>query len=216
MSQGVYVVIGAGPGIGMATAERFAREGFDVALISRSAQKLIPLQTSLESHGRTVRTFIADAGDPVALRSALEAVEAAMGTVTVLHYNAVGFHIGGAEALTPEALEQDLRVGVVGALVAAQAVLPGFRARGGTLLFTGGGAAFGPSTSVVTLSVQKAALRNLALSFAETLNGSPVRVGTVTVSTGVQPGEVAERIAGLFWDLHTGAAGGPEVVFPAR
>ncbi|MFB9994944.1 SDR family NAD(P)-dependent oxidoreductase [Deinococcus oregonensis] len=40
MNQGVYVVVGAGPGIGLATAERFAQEGFPVALLARSAEKL--------------------------------------------------------------------------------------------------------------------------------------------------------------------------------
>lgn len=214
MNKGIYVVVGAGPGIGMATAERFAQEGYDVALISRSEAKLSALKETLQARGNIVRTFVADAGSPDALRNVIAAVESEMGAVSVMHYNAVGLHMGGAETLTPEDLERDLRVGVVGAHVAAQAVLPGFRARGGTLLFTGGGAAFGPSTSVVTLSVQKAALRNLALSYAQLLEGTSVRVGMVTVSTGVQPGEIAETIAGLFWDLHTGAVKGPEVVFP--
>ena len=66
----------------------------------------------------------------------------------------------------------------------------------------------GPSTSAVTLSVQKAALRTLVHSLAEPLKGSPVRVGAVTVGTGVQPGEVTATIAELFWKLHIGEAKG--------
>ncbi|MFB9990490.1 SDR family NAD(P)-dependent oxidoreductase [Deinococcus oregonensis] len=215
MNQGVYVVVGAGPGIGLSTAERFAQEGFPVALLARSADKLKGDQARLQAQGRLVEIFPVDAGDPAGLRAALQAVEAQLGSIQVLHYNAVGVHFGSAQALTPENLEADLKVGVVGAQVAVQAVLPGLRTRGGTLLFTGGGAAFGPSVQAATLSVQKAALRNLVLSLAASLEGSPVRVGTVTVSTAVQPGSVAREIAELFWQLHKGAQTGAELLFPA-
>ncbi|MFB9990964.1 SDR family NAD(P)-dependent oxidoreductase, partial [Deinococcus oregonensis] len=172
-------------------------------------------QASLQAQGRVVEIFPVDAGDAAELRAALQAVEVRLGSIEVLHYNAVGVHFGSAPDLTPENLEADLKVGVVGAQVAVQAVLPGLKRRGGTLLFTGGGAAFGPSVQAATLSIQKAGLRNLVLSLAVSLEGSAVRVGTVTVNTAVQPGSVAREIAELFWALHTGTQRGAEVLFPA-
>ncbi|MFB9995444.1 SDR family NAD(P)-dependent oxidoreductase [Deinococcus oregonensis] len=214
MNQGVYVVVGAGPGIGLATAERFAEEGLTVVLLARSAEKLEGYKASLRAQRKAVEIFPVDASDTFSLRNVLETVRTQLGPITALHYNAVGMHFGSAQTLTPENLEADLRVGVVGAQVAVQAVLPEFKTRGGTLLFTGGGAAFGPSVQAATLSIQKAALRNLVLSLAASLEGSPVRVGTVTVNTAVQLGSTAHEIAELFWALHAGTQAGPELVFP--
>ena len=40
--NGLFVSIGAGPGIGGSTARRFAREGFDLVLAARDVSKLEP------------------------------------------------------------------------------------------------------------------------------------------------------------------------------
>ena len=40
--SGLFVSIGAGPGIGGSTANRFAREGFDLLLAARDVSKLEP------------------------------------------------------------------------------------------------------------------------------------------------------------------------------
>ena len=40
--NGLFVSIGAGPGIGGSTASRFAREGFDLLLAARDVSKLEP------------------------------------------------------------------------------------------------------------------------------------------------------------------------------
>lgn len=134
----------------------------------------------------------------------------------MLLYNTVGYHPGPASTLPAATLAADLAVGVVGALAAAQAVLPAMRARGrGTLLFTGGGAAFGPSTQVATLAVQKAALRNLVLSLAEELEPEGLRVGTVTVAGWIQPGTAfdPDRIADVYWAMHDRTRAEREIVF---
>ena len=41
------VIIGAGPGLGLSTARRFAREGLPVALVARSEGKLKALADAL-------------------------------------------------------------------------------------------------------------------------------------------------------------------------
>lgn len=224
----VAVVVGAGPGLGMALARRFgARDaGHRVVLVGRSPDVLAGLVRDLGAASVAAEAVTADAGDAAALGAALADVERRLGRVDVLCYNAVGVHMGPPTALAAADLEADLRVGVVGAQAAALALLPGMRARGGgSLLFTGGGAAFGPSTRAVTLSAQKAALRNLVLSLAAELAGggaggpppAPLRVGTVTVMGGITPGTpfAPDRIAAAFWALHTGAEPGPEVRYDA-
>lgn len=213
----VCAVVGVGPGLGLALARRFGGGGFRVAMVARSKERLEGYRAELGGEGVEARAYAADAGSPRSLASAFEAMRREMGHPEVLLYNAVGLHRGPASGLRPEELADDLSVSVVGALAAAREVLPAMReARRGALLFTGGGAAFGPSKGFASLSVTKAAMRNLVLSLAAELDGSGLRVGTVTVAGGIGgSGRFApERIAESFWEMHVaGATGEPEVVY---
>jgi short-subunit dehydrogenase len=47
----VIVIVGAGPGIGQAVAEKFGSNGFSVALISRRKQNLEKLTEELSAKG---------------------------------------------------------------------------------------------------------------------------------------------------------------------
>lgn len=213
----VCAVVGVGPGLGLALARRFGSEGFRVALLARSSEKLSRYRTQLETEGLAVRAYEADAGSPQSVAAAFAAIRRELGAPELLLYNAVGVHPGPVSALRPEELADDLGASVVGALAATREVLPAMRAAGrGALLFTGGGAALAPGQGLASLSVTKAALRNLALSLADELEGSGVQVGTVTVAGAIGGSErfAPERVAGAFWALYTaGEAGGPEVVY---
>ncbi len=204
----VCAVVGVGPGVGLAVARRFAREGFRTALIARRAAAV---EAAAAGIGPGARGFAADAGDVAALRGALDAAAAALGPVGVLVFNAVAARLAIPSALAPEALVEEFRVNVVGALVAAQAVLPAMRAaRRGTILLTGGGFAFEPIPPMASLGVGKAGLRNLAFSLAKELEPEGIHVATVTIGGMVQdsgffaPDAIAER----FWELHAQPPGG--------
>ncbi|MEV4229069.1 SDR family NAD(P)-dependent oxidoreductase, partial [Streptomyces bobili] len=47
----VIAVIGAGPGLGLSIARRFGKEGFQVALVSRTQDKLDALAARLAEEG---------------------------------------------------------------------------------------------------------------------------------------------------------------------
>jgi len=105
-----------------------------------------------------------------------------------------------------------LQVNVAGALAAAQAVLPGMRARGsGAILFTGGGLAFDPTSwpAAASLALGKAALRNLAFSLHAELAPSGIHAGLLTIAGAVQPGTPFDpaHIAEAFWRLAGDAPG---------
>ncbi len=212
--QPVCVVVGAGPGVGLAVARRFGREGFRVALLARSAETLERAQAELAQEGLVARSYPADAGDLAGLAAALAQVAVEIGPPAVLVYNAVAFTPGPLSTLSPAALLDGLRVSAAGALAAAQAVLPAMRAQGsGTLLFTGGGASAGPIPNLTSLSLGKAALRMLALGLAQELAGSDIRVGLITIYGGVAPGTPfdPDRIAAHYWAVHMRPTGSDEV-----
>src|SRR4051812_11500554 len=78
-------IVGAGPGVGLAVAERFGREGFNVALLARNLQRLERMARELFAKGIEAKAFAADMLDRPGLRVALEAAAAAASHDFVCH-----------------------------------------------------------------------------------------------------------------------------------
>jgi len=198
-----FLSIGAGPGIGLATARRFAREGYDIVLSSRSMDRLRKQAGILGADGARVTLAQADAARPGQIHDLVSGV-AEQGEL-VLHYNAGVLHYDahgkllaqpiGAQAMVEQMA--DLQINLASALPAMQA------RGGGTILLTGGGFGIHPSPDFLTLSVGKAGLRALAMALYEPLKKDNIHIGTVTVSQLVSPDSQASRdIADRFWELH--------------
>lgn len=212
----VLVVVAAGPGLGLAVARRFAREGWSVGLVARSADTLAELARALATNHEDVRrtapgrvsTAVADVADESALRAALRSLASDLGDPVAVVFNGSAFVTGSVLGLSTADLRTALDVGVAGALVTAQEVAPAMRARGGgTLLFTGSVAADRASTSAAAVGVAKAGLRSLARSLHKELAPAGVRVVSVTVD-GVLQGPNAldlDLLAQRYWELATGA-----------
>lgn len=201
----IVVIVAAGPGLGRSVALRFAREGSDVALLARSAERLEPLVGELQALGVRAHAVAADAADEASLRSGFEDVRRVLGDPGVLVYNASEYVQGRPTSVGYDEFVHGLLVGVGGALVAAQEVAPAMRAAGrGTVLLTGSEAALRPSVAAAGLGVAKAGLRNLAFSLATDLEPDGVHVTTVTIrgvlkaGTAFDPDVIAEH----YWRLH--------------
>lgn len=201
----VVVVVAAGPGLGLAVARRFAREGAAVGLVARSPDRVEELAAGLRSVGATVATAVADVADAESLRAALADLGGRLGDPTVLVFNGSAWVEGRPTEVSLADFERGLRVGVGAALVSLQAVAPAMRAAGrGTVLLTGSVAAEQPSVGAATVGVAKAALRNLARSAHRELAPDGVQVVTVTIR-GVLQGPKAldvDQIAAAYWELH--------------
>jgi NAD(P)-dependent dehydrogenase (short-subunit alcohol dehydrogenase family) len=214
------VVVGYGPGISAAVAEKFGAEGFAIALVARNAEKLGQAVRTLSDKGIAARAFPADAGEPAAIRAAIAKARAELGQITVLHWNA----IGGAETkdlLTADAamVRSVFDVAVTGLVAAVQEALPDLKSSGhGAVLVTNG--AFGEvapqmDALVAGLKVMGVALANAAKHklvglLAVALNAEGVYVGEVTVA-GIVKGTAwdngsgsieASRVADTFWALY--------------
>ena len=86
----VIAVVGAGPGIGEAVAHRFAIEGFVVALLARTEDKLQTMAQTINSDiGQgTAHYYITDLRIEDSVISAFKRIRAELGPVNVLVYNA--------------------------------------------------------------------------------------------------------------------------------
>jgi len=88
MDKPLAVVFGAGPGIGLAVARRFARGGFRVAAVSRPQDPLEVFRQALEAEGAPALALAADLALEGAPEGACAAIEAWGGWPEVLVYNA--------------------------------------------------------------------------------------------------------------------------------
>ncbi|AQG79620.1 SDR family NAD(P)-dependent oxidoreductase [Spirosoma montaniterrae] len=199
------LIVGAGPGVALGVAKRFGRENFRVSLVARRIESLQNLQQQLATDGVDVGNYSADVANFDQLRQTLLTVLAERGPATVLLYNPSVYREADALTLDPELFMQDMRTDVAGLLVAVQAVAPAMQQAGsGTVLVTGGSTALQPYGPLTSLSVGKAAVRNMAECVRQTLEPLGIRVGTVTIMGAVGSNDhfSPDRIADAFWTLY--------------
>lgn len=206
----VVCVLGAGPGLGLASARAFAAAGYDVALVARREAVLADLAATVEAdgHGVDVGWAAVDVADPGAVAAAVERFVAHTGRLDVLHHNVSVYRAGHVGEVGAAELLADLAVGVGSLLSAVGAALPALRAGGGSVLLTGSGAADRPAPGALTLGVQKAAVRTLLLGMAPDLAERGVHAATLTVRGVLSPGTpfdpdlVAARLVELAAQRH--------------
>ena len=200
-----FLSIGAGPGIGCATAERFAKEGFQIVLAARSAAKTQQLADKLRSKGHTAEARTVDSGDPESVAKLVAEVEKQYGSIDVLHYNAASLRKAALAEQPRSSFVGDLAVNIGGALVAAQTVAPKMEERkSGAILLTGGGLAVAPHPDYLSLSIGKAGIRALAVALFENFRAKGIHVATVTVAAAVSPeSKEAASVAEHFWRLYS-------------
>ncbi len=205
MALGTAIIVGVGPDFGLALTRTFADAGHPVAMLARDKAKLDTYATELTTTSRDVRGYAADAADPDSLRAALHTAISELGAPDVLVYNAGVVRedqpVGGDDKDWADVTA----VNVLGARVAADAVLPHLREGRGSLLFTGGGLALFPSPQYTSLSIGKAALRAYVQALHTHVAGTGVHATSITIAGAIGGGE--ERfdpavLAQAYLDLH--------------
>ena len=91
---GVALITGVGPGTGIALAEKFAEEGYKVAMLARTVSRLSGIEDDLTSRGLVAKGYACDVSDLDQLEAVVQQVQADFGKISVLIHNAV--QAGGA------------------------------------------------------------------------------------------------------------------------
>jgi short-subunit dehydrogenase len=196
------LLVGAGPGLGLEIARRFAVGGYAVTLVARSTDGLEQLVNGMADTGAEINTLSADASDPEGLRERMTALYRLSGAPGLIVYNAV---MGSPDQLLSSSvahLQEAYTVDVIGAIVVIQVAAPAMRAAGfGTILVTGGGFADHPIPALATVSLGKAALRSAATMLGADLEPDGIRVATLTILGQIVAGTAfdPERIAERYW-----------------
>lgn len=208
------VIVGAGSGLGRAVAARFAKEGFDVGLVSRTKSKLEPLVEQLVAQGADAEAFPADVTDRAGLAAALADAEARFGQIDVLQFSPAPVAeqdtaLGPVDALqmTVADVQPQIDFYLYGAMTAIGQVLPGMLERGSGTLLVSTGASSGPvqHPPFGNIAAASGALRNWVLNLHEALGPRGIYAAHVAIAAWIGQGgpeTQPETIAEVFWDLH--------------
>ncbi len=178
MSDKTCVIVGAGPGNGLALGAKFLSAGYTTALLARSSQNLEALKDALPG----AYTHVCDVTKAESIRSAFADVERVLGRTDVLIYNAGSGVFGSIDDIDADAFERAWRVNTLGCFHSVETVLPGMRGAGaGKIIVMGATAAKRGGARFAAFASAKAAQYNLAQSLARHLGPENIHVAYIVI-----------------------------------
>jgi NAD(P)-dependent dehydrogenase (short-subunit alcohol dehydrogenase family) len=187
----VALVTGAGRGIGRAIALALAREGADVAIVSRTAAELDRVIDEIEALGARGLAFAGDLRDASVCQAAVTATVDRFGGLSVLVNNAgVGVFSNVADT-TDEDWDAVVGTNLTAVFRMTRAALPHLTNRGGHILMVSSLAGSNPSAGLASYGATKAALDYFAHCLMLEVRGQNVKVTTIA------PGSVDTSFSGL-------------------
>ena len=139
----VVVITGAGAGVGLATAIEFARNGCDVALLSRDPDRLESAAAEVRRFGVRALPISTDVADAAAVDAAAGRVEAELGPIDVWVNVAMATVFAPVHLLTSEEFERGTAVTYLGQVHGTMAALKRMRPRNlGSIVCVGSALAY--------------------------------------------------------------------------
>jgi NAD(P)-dependent dehydrogenase (short-subunit alcohol dehydrogenase family) len=175
------VVTGVGPGLGGEVAKLVLRDGGNVVLAARTADKLAAIATELDPSGARVAQLATDIGDADQCRAlaklALERFGTVDGVVQVAAYD--GF-MGGLDGTADDDWNAVLGTNVVGTMHVASAMADAMGDRGGSIVFIGSqSSVLPPVMQQLAYASSKGALHAAMFHLAKEFGPRRIRVNTV-------------------------------------
>ena len=124
MTKTIFIT-GASTGMGRDMAERFSKEGWNVAATMRKPERDGADLAALPG----VKTYALDVTDTTSIQSAVKAAEDDFGGLDVVVNNAGVGLVGPMEGASNAQVDQQIAVNLAGPVHVMRAVLPGMRAR---------------------------------------------------------------------------------------
>lgn len=178
MSSKLTVVVGAGPGNGLAFGRRFLAEGHSVAMLARQPDNLERLRQQLPD----ARYYPCDVTEPEQIHGVFTRIRQQLGTVNTLIYNAGAGAFGNIDDITAEQFEAAWRVNALGCFHCIKEVLGDMRDAGdGNIIVIGATASVRGGAAFTAFSSAKGAQRNLVQSIARHLSPEGIHVAYLVI-----------------------------------
>ena len=194
LNQGRAIITGASSGIGKATALAFAKAGLDLALVSRSPEKLESVAAVARETGVKAKVYPLDLAQISQVKEKMSAIAADFGPIDILVNNA-GMGYTGTLSETPLSdWLQVMNINLTSVFQCILGILPTMRDRGkGTIINVASVAGKEPFPNWGAYSVSKAGLIALSKTLAAEERTHGIRV------TAICPGAVNTEL----WDTET-------------
>jgi len=194
----LVVGVGHSEGVGAAVARRFAREGFDVTVFGRNADKIATALESIQAVNPSARAEVGDVTDEATVRKLVTDCDRSNAPLEVAVFNAGGNWPKAYLDMDAEFLTDMWRVNALSGFMFSKAAVQAMLPRGrGTIIFTGASGSLRGKAAFGGFAQAKAALRALAQSCAREFGPRGLHVAHVIIDGAVD----GNRINTLIPDL---------------
>ena len=191
-AEGSVLIAGVGPGLGLAVATRFARDGYRVAMLARNRDRLSAMAAQMPDR---LAAIPCDVTNPAEVDAAFEETEQRLGPLVCAVFNAGAYRPGSILDIAPDDFEHCWRVGAFAGFLVGQAAARRMVARGsGTILFTGATASLRGGANFANLASPKFALRAVAQSMARELGPRGIHVAHIIIDGQIGGGDDGGRL----------------------
>jgi 3-oxoacyl-[acyl-carrier protein] reductase len=188
------LITAASKGLGLACADRLAREGCAVAISARGGADLEQARIKLARHGRTVAALEADLGSGEDIERMFAAAKLSLGGLDILIFNTGHLPYGGLEQLSDVDLFGAFDITILAATRLVRLALPEMRKSGaGAIVFINSSTTREPSPHLLSSNVMRAGVAGLAKTLSRSLASEAIRVN-VAAPGYFDSGRVAQRI----------------------
>lgn len=187
----ICMITGLGEGTGGFTAKKFSKEGYRIAMLARSSERLERFEKELEGS----RGYICDVSNIDLLKETCSRIKKEMGSPEVLIHNAVKGNFDRLLDGKPEWLEENFRINTTSLLYLAHELIPDMvKAKKGVIIVTGNTAAKRGIATTPYFAPTKAAQRILAQSLARDFGPKGVHVAYLMVDASINTPWTRTRI----------------------
>jgi NAD(P)-dependent dehydrogenase (short-subunit alcohol dehydrogenase family) len=189
MTGKTAIVTGGAQGIGFETAKLFAEAGAAVLLADIQAEKVEAAAKELASNGHDVAATTADIRDAEQTQAAAAAALDRWGKIDVLVNNAAFWTVKFFSKMTPEDVQKDIGITLIGTMNMTRAVLdPMIEQKGGAVVNLISDSARTGEARLSAYAAAKAGVIGFTKSFAKENARFGIRANGVSPSTTHTPG----------------------------
>jgi NADP-dependent 3-hydroxy acid dehydrogenase YdfG len=188
LAEKIAIVTGASSGIGAEISRALAAQGVRLWLLGRDAARLLAVADEARRWSGSVWTHQVDLGLDQDIRRLVAEVAEKCGAADILVHSAGCISVGKIAEDSVDEFDKQFRVNVRGAYLLTQGLLPLLKASRGQVVFINSSVGLIAKAGSGQYSATKHALKALADTLRQEINGDGVRV------TSVYPGQTATQM----------------------